>query len=374
MSQLQHSNARTPSRAITLGRLKKSPLIAFYEITQACDLVCRHCRASAQPRPDPHELSPEDARRLVDGLTQFPDPPTLVITGGDPLIRTDLFELVEYAAGKCLNVCVTPSATPLVTREALRRLYDAGASCLAVSLDGARAGTHDAQRGVPGSYDRTWEIIATANDLRIPLQINTTLSPANFDEIDEMAEQLAGPKITMWSVFFLVPVGRAASAPRLSAEQYEIAFAKLFHHSLCQPYAIKTTEAPHYRRFVLRQLLRGTLRGVVPMAKRRGLLHRVTLGTNDGKGIMFISHTGLIYPSGFLPIVCGLFPFDNLVDTYQRSPVFRGLRDAKRLEGKCKVCDYRSICGGSRARAYAVTGNLAAQEPDCNYLPMGWVN
>lgn len=372
MSQLTPPDARRPKREITLGRLKKSPLIAFYEITQACDLVCRHCRACAQPRQDPNELSAADARRLVDGLTEFPDPPTLVITGGDPLKRADLFELVEYAARKPLNVCVTPSATPLVTREALGRLRDAGLSCLAVSLDGARAATHDAQRGVPGSYERTWDIVAMANDLRIPLQVNTTLAPANFDELDEMAEQLAGPKIVMWSVFFLVPVGRATASPRLSSQQYEIAFAKLFRHSLCQPYAIKTTEAPHYRRFVLRELLRGRLRDVIPVVKRRGMLHRMTLGSNDGKGIMFISHTGLIYPSGFLPIVCGLFPFNNLVCTYQKSPVFRGLRDAKRLEGKCKVCDYRSICGGSRARAYAVTGNLAAQEPDCSYLPSGW--
>jgi radical SAM protein with 4Fe4S-binding SPASM domain len=245
---------------------------------------------------------------------------------------------------------------------------------LAVSLDRAQPATHDAQRGVPGSSERTWDIIAVAKDLRIPLQVNTTLSPANFDEIDELADQLAGPMIVMWSVFFLVPVGRAASAARLTSGQYEMAFTKLFRHSLCQPYAIKTTEAPHYRRFVLRQLLRGGLRDVVPFAKRRSLLSRMTSGINDGKGVMFISHAGLIYPSGFLPVVCGLFPFDNLVYTYQKSPIFRRLRDAKRLEGKCKICEYRSVCGGSRARAYAVTGNLGAQEPDCEYIPSGSLN
>ena len=374
MSQFRLDHARSPSRDVTLASLRKSPLIAVYEITRACDLVCLHCRACAQARPDANELSAADGQRLVDQLAEFPDPPTLVITGGDPLKRPDLFGLVEYAASRSLEVAVTPSATPLVTSTALRRLRDAGLSRLAVSLDGADARTHDAQRGVPGSYERTCDIMAMAKDLQIPLQINTTLTPANFGQINELAEQLAGPKIALWSVFFPVPVGRAATSSRLTMEQYEMAFATLWRHSLCQPYPIKTTAAPHFRRFVLRKLRRAEFRDVLSLSKRRGLLHRMTLGTNDGKGIMFISHVGLIHPGGFLPIVCGLFPFNNLVYTYQKSPVFRRLRDAERLEGKCKVCEYRNVCGGSRARAYAVTGNLRAQEPDCEYIPAAFVS
>jgi AdoMet-dependent heme synthase len=367
MPQSPSNRAPVPARRVTLAELRKSPLIAFYEITRACDLVCLHCRACAQA--DPNELSAADGQRLVDQLTEFPDPPTLVITGGDPLKRPDLFSLVEYAASRSLDVGVTPSATPLVTTAALRRLRDAGTSRLAISLDGANAQTHDAQRGVPGSYDRTWDIMAMAKDLQIPLQINTTLTPANFEQLDQMAEQLARPKIVLWSVFFLVPVGRAAMSPRLTTEQYETAFDKLWRHSLRQPYLIKTTEAPHFRRFVLRKLLSGESRDALPMSKRQSLLHRMTVGTNDGKGILFVSHVGLIHPSGFLPIVCGLFPFNHLVYTYQKSPVFRRLRDAGRLEGKCKFCEYRQICGGSRARAYAVTENLDAQDPDCEYIP-----
>ncbi len=231
-SSLPHAAKR--ARHLTLAKLKKSPLIAFYEITRACDLVCLHCRACAQAQPDPNELSPADGHRLVDQLTEFPDPPTLVITGGDPLKRADVFSLVEYAAGRSLDVGVTPSATPLVTYDALRRLRDAGMSRLAVSLDGADAQTHDAQRGVPGSYDRTWDIMAMAKDLEIPLQINTTLTPANFEQLDAMADQLTRTRIVLWSVFFLVPVGRAAMSPRLTTEQYEIAFDKLWRHSLRQ--------------------------------------------------------------------------------------------------------------------------------------------
>ena len=221
-------------------------------------------------------------------------------------------------------------------------------SRLAISLDGANAQTHDAQRGVPGSYDRAWDIMAIAKDLQIPLQINTTLTPTNFEQLDQMAEQLARSKIVLWSVFFLVPVGRATMSPRLTTEQYETAFDKLWRHSLRQPYLIKATEAPHFRRFVLRKLLSGESRDALPMRKRQSLLHRMTTGTNDGKGILFVSHVGLIHPSGFLPIVCGLFPFNHLVYTYQKSQVFRRLCDAGRLEGKCKFCEYRQICGGSR--------------------------
>jgi radical SAM protein with 4Fe4S-binding SPASM domain len=225
---------------------------------------------------------------------------------------------------------------------------------------------------VARNYERTWDIIAMSNDLGIPLQINTTITPANFEQIDTLACQLAGPRIVLWSVFFLVPVGRAASGQRITAEQYEAAFAKLLRHSLLQPYAIKTIEAPHYRRFTWESLLHAEWREVLSDIVKRDLFRRLTQGINDGNGTIFVSHVGLIHPSGFLPIVCGMFPLDNVVDVYEKSDVFRGLRDADRLEEKCKVCEYRHVCGGSRARAYAVTGNLYAQEPDCNYLPATW--
>ncbi len=342
-----------------------SPMIVFYETTRACDLACKHCRADAQKACDPNELTTWAAKRLVDQLTQFPKPPLLVLTGGDPLKRRDIFEIVDHARSAGLSVAMTPSATPLVTRDALLRLRDAGLHRLAISLDGADAQTHDGFRQVPGSFQRTMEIMADARDLGLPVQINTTVARHNVDQIDAIAALLGGQGIVLWSVFFLVPTGRAQMSQRIPAEQVEAVFEKLWKHQSTQPYAIKTTEAPHYRRFILQKAreARSTGREVRKMSTR-------VAGTNDGKGIMFIGHTGEIYPSGFLPILCGQFPFDSIVRVYQQSKLFQTLRDADRLQGKCGACEFKQICGGSRARAYGASGDPLAEEPDCAYQPV----
>jgi radical SAM protein len=342
-----------------------SPLVVFVELTQACDLVCRHCRACAQTRPDPRELGSAEMRLLMDQLAEFPKPPMVVLTGGDPLKRSDIFEIVEYGAGRGLSMSVTPSATPLATAEAMRRLRDGGVARVAVSLDGADAATHDAFRGVPGSYARTFEILEAAQSLGIPLQVNTTVTPANYRQIDAMADLLAEEGIVLWSVFFLVPVGRGSAIPRLSREEYEWVFERLWDNAQRRSYAIKTTEAPHYRRFAaLRRKEARSADAAAPLPRSYP-----SLGVNDGKGVMFIGHTGRIYPSGFMPIPCGYFPWQHVVEVYQRSPVLVALRDADKLEGKCAACEFRHICGGSRARAYALTGNMFAEEPDCIYQP-----
>jgi radical SAM protein len=337
----------------------------FYEVTQACDLVCQHCRACAQAERNPGELSTDDALRLIDQLASFPDPPLLVLTGGDPLKRADLYQLIKRAKRSGLDVSITPSATPLVTSAAIHRLRDAGIGRMAISIDGADAATHDTMRGVCGSFDRSLQILSDARALGVPTQVNTTLTPSNIAQIDRMADLFAEQEIVMWSVFFLVPVGRARFARRLSADEYEAAFERLWQLSQCQPYAIKTTEAPHYRRFVIQHQIAKADR-----AGNAAPLSFMPWGVNDGKGVMFVSHVGMIHPSGFLPIVCGLYPAENVVRVYQESPIFRALRDAGRLEGKCHYCEFRHLCGGSRARAYAVTGNLLAQEPDCQYIPL----
>lgn len=345
-----------------------SPMLVFYELTQACDLACRHCRACAQSRRDPAELSTDDSKRLIEQLTEFPDPPMLVLTGGDPLKRGDIFELVAYAVDRGLGVSITPSATPLVTREAIRRLREAGILRMAISIDGADAITHDTNRGVVGSFDRSLEILRDAQDLGVETQINTTLTPTNFHQIEEMADCFAEFDIALWSVFFLIPLGRAGQMLRLDAEQCEQAFARLWAQSSLQPYMIKTTEAPHYRRYAIQhQLPKSGDSDSRPRAF-------ISAGVNDGKGVMFVSHTGLIHPTGFLPVVCGVFPLQSVVQVYQDSSIFQGLRDSDRLHGKCGKCEFRNVCGGSRARAYAVTGNMFAAEPDCNYLPLEMAN
>jgi radical SAM protein len=346
-----------------------SPFVVFYEVTRACDLVCAHCRACAQPKRHPHELDPEIAKALISQLASFPKPPVLVLTGGDPMKRDDIFDLVRHSVSEGLSTAMTPSATPLMTLEAIHGLRDAGLSRLAVSIDSADAAVHDGFRGVPGSFVRSLEILRDAREAGLPLQINTTITKRNVNEVDAMADLFAGLGIVLWSVFFLVPVGRGLAEERIAPWEYETVFEKLWNHAKCQPYAIKTTEAHHYRRYVLEKMGDPQHR---PAGVPAGRVQRAPIGVNDGKGVFFVSHTGTVYPSGFMPTRCGKFPQESVVDIYQNSPTMRQLRDGNLLKGKCGDCEYRQICGGSRARAYQLTRDPLGSEPDCVYIPKSW--
>ena len=355
-----------PMPTPTVADFDHSPFLVFYEVTRACDLACQHCRACAQPRRHANELTGDQGKALIDQLATFSRPPLLVFTGGDPLKRPDVYQLLRHARDMGLTTAMTPSATPLVTADAIARLRDAGLGRLAVSLDAADARTHDAFRGVPGSFDRTIEMMQIARQLDVPMQINTTISQRNMEHVDTLAELLAAQGIVLWSVFFLVPVGRGRVEPRISPSEYERVFGKLWHHAQTKPFGIKTTEAHHYRRFVLQQ--EGDPQRD-PVHHRGQRVQRAPLGVNDGRGVMFISHTGQVFPSGFMPIDCGRFPRESVVDVYQHHPLFRQLRDHDQLKGKCGRCEFRQICGGSRARAYAVHRDPLAEEPDCVYIP-----
>ncbi len=347
----------------------QNPLMFYYEVTMACDLVCKHCRASAQEQPHPEQLTKGQSKMLIDQVATFPRRPMMVMTGGDPLKRPDLFELIRYAVDQQLQVALTPSATPLATLEAFQQARDAGVRRLGISLDGADPLTHDAFRGWEGSFERTMGMLQNARKLNMGVQVNTTITRRNVHQVDAMAELLAAEGIAMWSVFFLVPVGRGVEEERIKPQEYEEVFQRLWHHAQTKPYSVKTTEAPHYRRFVLQRggdPLAGP-QGKDDSAARRG--HRAPLGVGDGKGIMFVSHTGEIFPAGFLPLLCGRFPQDSVVDIYQNHPSFRALRDPDGLKGRCGICEYRHVCGGSRARAYALTGDPLQTEPDCVYVP-----
>ena len=349
------------------------PFIAIWEVTQACDLACVHCRASAQPERHPMELSTDEGKQLIDQIADL-EVPVFVLTGGDPIKRPDLFELIAHARRVGVRVSLTPSATPLLTRDVVFRLKEAGLARLAVSMDGASAATHDAFRGLSGSFARTLDAVRWANEASLPVQINTTFSRRNIGEIDSIVALMKTLKLTLWSVFFLVPTGRGKLNDLLSAEEFEQVFAKIHALSKQAGFDIKTTEAQHYRRYVLQQKVAERKAGIANDAPIRvdDAIGRAPRGLNDGKGFVFISHKGEVFPSGFLPLAAGSIREQPLADIYRNSPVFRSLRDTSQLEGKCGACEFKEICGGSRARAYALTGNPNAEEPCCSYIPRGY--
>lgn len=368
-STIPHTGLLPAKAPYTNEDFGKGPFVVFYETTRACDLLCKHCRACAQPRRHPRELTTDQAKLLFDQFASFEKPPVVVLTGGDPMKRQDIFEIIEHGISRGLQMAMTPSATPLVTPEALYMLKQAGLGRLALSVDGKDAATHDTFRGVPGSFDRTLKLFAEAAVIGLPTQVNTTITRYNVDQVDAMADLFSTLSITLWSVFFLIPVGRGLAEQRISAPEYERVFEGLWKSARRHPYGIKTTEAHHYRRFVLQR------NGDPQRQPENGgssRIQRAPLGVNDGKGVFFVGHTGNIYPSGFMPILCGRFPEESVADVYRNSALLQSLRDSDRLKGKCGVCECRHFCGGSRARAYAVTRDPLAAEPDCVYVPDSW--
>ncbi|MGA3264857.1 MAG: TIGR04053 family radical SAM/SPASM domain-containing protein [Terracidiphilus sp.] len=367
----------------------ETPFLAIWEVTQSCDLACKHCRAAAQPIAHPDELTTAEGKALIDQIAAM-HVPIFVFTGGDPLKRKDVFELIRYAADKGVMVALTPSATPLLTRDAIFKLKEAGLVRLGISLDGSTPEIHDAFRGLPGAWARTIQAIEWANEAGIPIQVHSTISCHNAHDLDNLCALFEKLAIVMWNVFFLVPVGRGQLADLLSGQEFEEVFGKIYELSQRVSFQIKTTEAMHYRRYLLQHNLEerrmghghphgasankeSTYEAGAPTsdAKTR-TASWATRRVNDGKGFLFVSHVGNVYPSGFLPIHAGNVKETPLQEIYRNAPIFKSLRDTSKLEGKCGACEYKEICGGSRARAYAVTGDPLAQEPCCIYQPRNW--
>lgn len=350
----------------------ENPFIVIWEVTRACALKCLHCRAEAQYKADPRQLTFNEGKKLIDDIAEL-DNPLFVFTGGDPLMRPDLFELTQYAVDqKKLSVSMTPSATPKVTREAIEKAKEVGLSRWAFSLDGSCADIHDHFRGTKGSYDLTMRGIEYLKELQIPIQVNTTVSNYNLLDLEAIANKVKDMGAVLWSVFFMVPTGRGLEKDMITPDQHEEVMKWLCQVQQTMPYGVKATEAPHYRRVFLQEKRRlgDSLAGVG--MKRADLLGRAHKGVNDGDGFVFISHTGDVYPSGFLPVSCGNVRDESLGDIYRNSPVLRQLRDKSLLKGKCGVCEFKELCGGSRARAYAITGDYLESDPYCAYVPKAW--
>jgi len=359
----------------------QTPFVVAWEMTRACALACRHCRASAMPQRDPNELSTADGRRLIDELAAI-GRPILVLTGGDPFMRRDLVDLAQHAVQRGLRVAVSPSATALATPGRLRQLRDTGVSMVHVSLDGLEA-THDAFRGVTGSYARTLRIMQGARAVAMPLQIGTTVTRQTVADLHALAGLLVDTGIQVWNLFFLVPTGRGRGDDMLDAQETELTLDWLWTLSQQVPFRVRTTAAQHYRRVVIQgeRLARG-LAPDVPSAEVRweatgaGYAFREgrapeQKGVNDGNGFAFVSHVGEVMPSGFLQLSAGNVRDVSFTDIYRGHPLFQSLRDPYRLKGKCHRCSYRAVCGGSRARAWATTGDPLASDPACAYQPPG---
>lgn len=363
----------------------------IWETTHACDLACRHCRAEAIAEHDPLSLKFDEAKRLLEQVEHFGKPrPIFIFTGGDPFKRDDLFELLAYGKELGLMMAVSPSGTPLLNEENLRRIKDNGGKAISLSLDGSTPERHDDFRQVPGSYDLTTNGWKLARKVGLKLQLNTTVTRYNLEDLPEIFRLVLEYGAMTWSAFFLVPVGRGKAEDEVSPAEYEAVMHFLYD---CSKYvSAKTTEGHHYKRVVLQRSilddkglnvedyfdlhpiyfqLREDMERIAKEngLEERGQIFRTPMHINAGNGFVFISRRGDVFPSGFMPLSVGNVRQESLVDIYRDAPLFKDLRDPTKLEGICGQCEFSTICGGSRSRAYAVTGNPLAEEPFCIYKP-----
>ncbi len=360
-----HAQAFHPSMD---GRLLfgERPILIYWEMTQACDLACKHCRAEAIPQCHPLELGTGESKLLLKELRAFGDPPPhLVMTGGDALQRADLLELIRYALSLGLPVSVAPSATNRLSDAMLKEFKELGVQSISLSLDGSNAQSHDTFRGVPGCFAGTIRAAQAARAVGLSLQINTLVTADTLSDLPSIYELLQGLEIARWSLFFLIGVGRGKGLRPITAPQAEGLFHWLYERTKEASFAIKTTEAMHFRRVACQRM---KLEGLTPEQIRRTPTGR-GFGIRDGNGIMFISHIGQVYPSGFLPLTAGNVRSASPVEIYRHSELFQSLRDPDRYRGKCGHCEFNRICGGSRARAYAATGDPLESDPLCVYQP-----
>jgi radical SAM protein with 4Fe4S-binding SPASM domain len=346
-----------PRRGLLVPDFNVAPLLTIWETTRSCALACRHCRASADWGRDPRELSTLEGFDLIDQVAAM-GTPLMVMSGGDPLNRPDLEDLIKRAKVRNLRVATIPAATPSATKARIKSLKDAGIDQIAVSIDAPNAHGHDNFRRVEGSFAKSLEIAQWTRELGVSLQVNTCFAAWNFQYLDEMAELVTKLGAAFWEVFFLVPTGRGTELPAIEPCQFEEAFAKLDDLARSRDFIVKLTEAQHYRRFQAQR-----------RAKDKAGRSPTGPAVNSGQGFMFVDRLGDICPSGFLPMVAGNVRTHKLADVYRDSPLFVSLRRADQLKGKCAACEFRHICGGSRARAHAMTGDPLQTDPGCAYEP-----
>lgn len=346
----------------------RAPMIVYWELTLACGLVCRHCRAKAMKRALPGELSTEQALAFLDDVTGFGDPlPHVILTGGDPLEREDLFDIMAAAGERGIGVSVSPSVTPLLTRDSMRALRDAGSHALSLSLDGSSAARHDGVRRVAGTFDQTVAALDWAQELDIPVQVNTLVTADTAPDLPAIHRLLMqrGCGIARWTLFFLIRTGRGVMLSEVTPDQSERIMEWLCGLRATTPFQLSTTEAIHYRRVAVQDM---EAHGMTREQVEHSRLAR-SFGVRDGNGIVFVSHVGDVTPSGFMPLTIGNITEESIVDLYRDHPLMRDLRDPSRFHGRCGVCEYNRMCGGARSRAWVATGDPLAEDPMCPYTP-----
>ncbi len=350
---------------------KPSPRVIAWESTRACRFACAHCRADAQTEPDPGQLTTDEAYRLVDEIAEF-SKPIFIISGGDPLLRKDIFELAARATKKGLKVVMSPSGSQ-IRKETVLVMKKSGVRMISISLDGSNPEVHDGFRQVAGSFEAAASTLDLLRTGGMPFQINTTVTQHNLKNLRKIRDLTVKFGASAWDVFMLVPTGRARVRMEISPEEYEKTMEKIYRWNQTSPIPIKMTCAPHYMRIIAqlkkdkagqRPLMSGD-----PALGRRPNSRFGGRGCMAGNGFCFISSTGEVFGCGFLPLKAGDLRQENFRKIYQQSSLFQSLRNYKLLEGRCGRCEYQSICGGCRARALGTSGNFLGEEPYCTYIP-----
>ena len=374
-----HPTATTGVMGGTRLDYGRRPMLVFWETTRACQLACKHCRASATSAALPGELTTAEGFDLIDQVAGFGRPfPILVLTGGDCLLRPDLFELVARARDLGMPVALSPSVTPSLTPSMIDRIVASGVKAVSISLDGAMAATHEGVRGIEGHFKDTVHAIRTLAAAGLTVQVNTTVMRANVDELADIAALISSAGAHIWEVFFLVQVGRGVATEAVSPAEHEDICHFLFDASQ-HGFIVRTVEAPFFRRVVKCRLAgepapttdlyeRLSLRLDRLMGPSIGRARAHTAATRDGKGIVFVAYDGEVYPAGFLPEPLGNVKTTPIAEIYQDNPLLRRIRAAD-FTGRCGRCEYADLCGGSRARAYAASGDPLGEDPACPYEP-----
>lgn len=366
MEDKQRSQPRHPGRPRAGGgEQEAAPRLVAWEVTRSCNLACVHCRAAAQDHPYANELTTKECFHLLDQIEEV-GKPIIILTGGEPLLRPDIFDVAMYGAGKGFPMTMAVNGT-LLTKEIAWRMVDIGIKRISVSLDGASAATHDAFRGVEGAFDGALRGIANAREAGLDFQINTTITRQNLEEIPAIQKLAASLGAAAHHIFLLVPTGRGKDLAEqaIDAAQYEKTLHWFYEQRDHVPLQLKATCAPHYYR-ILRQRAREDGRKVD--FETFGL-DAMTRGCLGGSGFCFVSHVGQVQPCGYLELDCGNVRDKSFREIWTGSEIFKNLRDHKKYEGKCGKCEFIRVCGGCRARAYESTGNYLAEEPLCLYQP-----